>query len=619
MMKIVGTSYSLRPAHGRSRVAEPCGGSGGRTARLLIGTSFLLAVAAPSVFSALPPEKDPAAYSKREVFIVADSRWDVVLSWVSVAIWTTSPVPPVSRVRQHPLLIYHREQGDRFDADSVIHFLQKYHPDRVTLIGSPPSELLQLIASFPSVAVGAGLRPSQVRVVAPDSYPSYWRRLGAVVYTERDYGVALQASVFASLIDAPLVIAPRRFPGAPPHEPAEFPPGLDLERMPVICVGEVQKGIRCTQKLSIAELQRLYVRTAASRYIVLVNPNDLGFGKEGLYQPEKSGFPIETTFSGLSLAAPALASARHALLVPIPLEANDCGPYEGTSNSAFLRADAGLENVLHRLFLSRHASPSYLAVVGSPQAIPYWSECGNSGTGAADWKYGSLDDEEPLLHVGRVYSVTTSDASAYVARALFYKAVLDGTYAATEFTGLAIAAPGFAADQVNAETIRTKTSAGGYATLCFTATGSSAQPTCDIYTNVGAADYAKRLFTSFADHGSAGGWAGTLASGDIPWLDLPYTFSLACQTNNFFGGGSGTFGPHWIRKGGLSYHASIPSTDGYDWELHAARALTGASRPSLGQIATQLIRRTDYNSEVKRMYVFLGDPAVVPRSKEVSW
>ncbi len=625
MTKPVGASYSLQFAHARSAAIQRRATSRRPMARLLTTIALLIAVATASPsFSAPLPQKDPAAYSNREVFIVADSSWDVVLQWVPVAIWTVpapphTKVPPLirSRIQRYPFLIYHREGADGFDADSIIHFLQQYHPDRVTVIGSPPQELLNLIASYPSTAIGAGLRPSQVRVVAPVRYLSYWRTVSVIVYTEWDYEVALQASVFASLINAPLVIGRPRFPVTSPHGQPSVPPSLDLGKASMICVGEVRPGIRCTEKLSVAELQRRYVRAAASRYIVLVNPNDLNIGKDGSFQPEKSSMPIMTTFSGLSLAAPALAASRHAFLLPVSLEANDCGPYTGTSNTAFLLADAAVDSAIRRLF--RGVPPSYLAVVASPAAVPYWNECSNSGTGAADWKYGSLDNEDPRSRVGRIYSVTTSDASAYVARALFYNTLMNNAYTAAQLTGLAIAAPGFPADQVNAETIRTKTSAAGYTTLCFTGSGSSAQPTCDIYTNIAPADYAQRQFISFADHGSPTGWDGMLDSSDISWLDLPYTFSLACRTNDFFGGGSATFGPHWIRKGGLSYQASIPVTDGNDWELRAVQTLTGATRPSLGLIATQLILRTDYNSEVKRMYVFLGDPAVVPRSKEVSW
>jgi parallel beta-helix repeat protein len=261
----------------------------------------------------------------------------------------------------------------------------------------------------------------------------------------------------------------------------------------------------------------------------------------------------------------------------------------------------------------------YLTIVASPKAIQYWGDCGNIGKGSADWKYGSLDNTNPLLHVGRIYSITTSDVSSYMARAIFYDELLNNIYEVNEYTGMSIAAPNFAQDQINAQEIKNKTSASGYDTICFTWHGSSAQPACDAYINIQSEDYQNKQFVSFADHGSSTLWGGTLSSSEIPWLDIPYTFSLACLTNNFWGGKGLTFGPTWIRKGGISYHASIPGTNGYYWELWAIQDLTGENRLSLGEISTNLINRPDYTYEVKRHYTMLGDPTLIPKSKEVTW
>ena len=355
---------------------------------------------------------------------------------------------------------------------------------------------------------------------------------------------------------------------------------------------------------------------------MLVNSNDLDMGVIGSFQPDKSSLPVSATFTKLSLGAPYLASAKRAVLLSVHLKANDCGPYGGTGSAQFQAADDYVANRITALYdidMPAARQPKFLTIVASPKAVPYWSDCGNSTTGAADWQYGSLDNLDPLLHVGRIYAHTTSDVSSYIARSLFYGRVFGNTYGVNEYTGLAIAAPNFLPDQDNAQEIRDQTVAASYSTVCFTWRGSTEQPNCSAYTSVVAADYSDRQFISFADHGSSTSWAGTLASEDIPSLDLPYTISLACQTNNFFAGGNLTFGPTWIRKGGLSYHAAIPSTNGYHWEKWAVQELTGSSRLTLGRISTNLISRTDYSAEVKRHYMLLGDPTLKPHSKTVTW
>ncbi len=556
--------------------------------------------------------KDKKQYMKHEAFIVNDSNWKDTLSLVPVTVWTHHKwFTDKAVVNKYPTLIYHSEVGDKFDADSIIHFLQQYRPKRVTIVGTPPRELSLLIASYPSMEFGAGLRPDQILFITPEEYLDYWKKYKAVVYASDNYADSLIAASYASLLNVPLVIKNSVF---------DNPSVLTNKRL--ICVGEPAPATSCDEHFSREALQRRYLDLTHTNQVVLVNSNDLDLGINGSFQPEKSSLPISTTFTKQSLGAPYLSSAKHAMLLSVELNANNCGHNSGTSNTQFQVTDDFVENSLRELYgvdMTTENGPRYLTIVASPKAIPYWEDCGNSSSGAADWQYGSLDNEDPWLDVGRIYSQTISDVSSYIARSLFYERVFNNSYTASEYTGLAIAAPNFLPDQDNAQEIRDQTTAASYNTICFTWTGATDQPNCDIYTNILSTDYQERQFISFADHGSPTGWSGTLDSEDIPWLDLPYTFSLACLTNNFFGGQNFTFGPTWIRKGGLSYHASIPSTNGYHWEKWAVQELTGSSRLTLGGIATDLINRTDYSSEVKRQYILLGDPTLTPHSKEVIW
>jgi hypothetical protein len=566
-------------------------------------------------------EKDSHRYGKKEVFIIADRKWEDVLSLVPVTVWTekSSLVPQKQKVIKYPTLIYHDEGDGRVDADSIINFIQQYQPKKVTVVGKIPKNLALVIASHPGKLFGGGLKFKTLNFITPADYLSYWKHCDTVVYVQNDYDMALPAATFASLINAPLIVK-----GSKLDKPANF------SGKKIICIGKKPPALNCATLYNKDVLLTEYLKLTRTNKLVLVNANDLSIGLASAFQPEKTAQPINTTFSKLSLGAPFLAAAKHALILSANVNENDCGPYEGTSNAQFVAVDKFVKLKLQTLYnLSPFPSlptatpikvrPRYLTIVASPKAIPYWSDCNNSDTGAADWQYGSMDNEDSLLYVGRIYSITISDVSAYIARALFYETLISDTYGSGNYTGLAIAAPNFMPDQDNAQDIRNETVNDGYASDCFTWQGAVAQPDCDVYTNIVPADYQDRQFISFADHGSSTGWGSTLESEDIPWLDMPYTFSLACLTNNFWGGGNLTFGPTWLRKGGISYHASIPSTDGYHWEIWSIQELTTASRRTLGKIANTLIERTNYNSEVKRQYMLLGDPTLIPHAKEVTW
>lgn len=544
--------------------------------------------------------KDMGKYDEKQVFLISDKDWESVMSLVPVTTWTSS-----GSVHKYPTLIFHEENETSFDADSVIHFLQQYSPNKLIVVGTIPVELTNLLTSAPEL--GAGLTIGQIQSITMNDYLSYWDAIKNIVYVEDDYELALLASTYASLINAPLIV-----------EGTSLDSGFVFTGRRITCVGSVSPVYgTCTYNYNLTELQEKYIQETNTNKIVFVNVNDSVAKIMESFQPEKSANPISDTYSILSITSPILASAKHELILGISLSGIECGPYSGISNADFVVADSFIENKISDLFDER---PEYLTIVASPKAIQYWSNCGSSANGAADWQYGASNNSVPESYVGRIYSITTSGVSSYMARVLFYDDLLTNIYNIdNNYTGMSIAAPGFGPDQVNSQTIKTNTSGSGYDSICFTEQGAVAQPECNIYTNIQDEDYQNKQFISFADHGSSTSWSGTIVSSDIPWLDLPYTISLACLTNNFWGGLEQTFGPTWIRRGGISYHASIPSTNGYHWELWAIQELTGASRLELGEISHNLVNRADYNYEVRRHYILLGDPTFTPKSKQVTW
>ena len=144
-------------------------------------------------------KKNMNKYSSKEVFLISDFIWGDVLSLVSLSTWTDAS----GSVFKHPTLIFHEERNG-FDADSIIYFLQQYQPDRVTIIGSTPQELDNLLVTAPSL--GAGLSASQIQRISSNDYFSYWDSYDDVIIVGDNYADALMASTYASLINAPLVI-----------------------------------------------------------------------------------------------------------------------------------------------------------------------------------------------------------------------------------------------------------------------------------------------------------------------------------------------------------------------------------------------------------------------------
>ncbi|MCD6558124.1 MAG: hypothetical protein J7K31_03795 [Candidatus Aenigmarchaeota archaeon] len=241
-------------------------------------------------------EKDLSKYSSKQAFLISDEDWRDVLSLVPVAVWTDG-----TGVKKYPLLIYHRE-GDAFDADSIIHFFQQYEPDNVKIIGESPKELDNLLVASPEL--GAGLDSGQIQRISTDDYLSYWKYYGSAVYVEDDYTLALVASIYASLINVPLII-----------EDTSLDKDGVFEGKYVICVGNV--GRNCDEQYSLDQLEKKYVSMTNTDKIILTNPSDLNIRVTEDFTPDKSIKPIQQIYSKTSLAAPILASAKHEIIFSI--------------------------------------------------------------------------------------------------------------------------------------------------------------------------------------------------------------------------------------------------------------------------------------------------------------
>jgi hypothetical protein len=253
--------------------------------------------------------KNEAAYYDKDVFLISDLSWQNVMSLVPVAVWDNTETwcqrgsETADKTCSYPVLIFH-EESENFDADSIIHFFNQYQPARVTIIGTAP-QLLQdlLIAASP---FGAGLESAQVRSLRPDELiANYWHSFDYAVYVENIYASALIAAPYASLINAPLIIS-----GNASAEER-------LTDKNVICVGDVSHPGLCDIKYTAEELQKIYAAKTQTDKLIIVNPQDLNINMEHGLWIEKGSQMIETIYGNNSLAAPFLASAKHEAIITV--------------------------------------------------------------------------------------------------------------------------------------------------------------------------------------------------------------------------------------------------------------------------------------------------------------
>lgn len=343
--------------------------------------------------------KNPTNYTLRDVFLVSDQDWHNVLPLIPVTTWTGQEtwcrhgygVAPKTCL--YPTLIYHQE-GEDFDAESILHFLQQYPTSRVFLVGATPTKLLDLIKQ--KSPDGGNIPANKIKSLTADNYLSFWRTSTDVVYVEDNYELSLLAATYASLINAPLIIKN----------------GTDnsyLPRKNLICIGNT--GTNCKVKYTLETLQKEYLAKTKTKRVILTNPNDLNIS-----MPLTSQTPRFFTFStnlkkaytSDSLAAPILAAAKQELILTY-------------QEKNYKKVDEFLTKKIKDLGINA----AYLTIFSSPSSIEAVEESLVGDTivhkELDNHLYGNLDNEGfQELSVGRIYGITPSDTSSLVARTLFY-------------------------------------------------------------------------------------------------------------------------------------------------------------------------------------------------------
>jgi hypothetical protein len=237
------------------------------------------------------------------------------------------------------------------------------------------------------------LNNNQIHRIIINDYLSYWKSFDDVVYVENNYELALLASTYASLINAPLIIQGTNLDSQNPFSDKK-----------IICVGSVSpSGGICGEQYNLEQLQKKYFDNTDTNKIILINPNDLNLDltSGGLS-------PINKLYGSTSLSSPFLATAKSELIISIR-----------SSNTE--RIDDELESVIKNIGIS----PKYLTIIAAPNAIPQSKKIGEGTFGDKRIEidnsvYGNFDsDKFPELSVGRIYGLTISDVSSYIARSIF--------------------------------------------------------------------------------------------------------------------------------------------------------------------------------------------------------
>ncbi|MFH1503532.1 MAG: hypothetical protein ABIE36_02655 [Candidatus Diapherotrites archaeon] len=512
-------------------------------------------------------KKNMLNYDDKEVFLISDKSWEDVLPLVPLTTWTGNEncnegYGTAENVCVYPTLIYHEEESG-FDVDSIIYFMQQYNAERVTIIGETPQELDNLLITQPEL--GAGVSQNNIKRISPSNYINYWSSYQDVVYVQDDYELALLASTYASLIDAPLIIkgtsldVDENFAGRNvicvgyDWEIFGFPDRRGTEsRRTTNGTTTTYSGLNrnCNEKYTLEQLQQKYVGETNTDKIILVNPDDLDINVDNGYNfgsiyPEKSMSFISDIYGRTSLVAPILASAKHEIIFstkqPVPFNPRD------RPSTLTMPTESEIEiSHIFNLIVSRISAlgmnAKYLTIIAAPNAIEdkvfvdvsvYSSDI-----------YLSLDQylytTDDHLYVGRIMGLTPSDVSGYISRDLFYNSLPN-----TNFVLLMASSRNI--DVNNAIYWAHEFIDSDYLVEIKTS--------LDVAYGFDPELWKKHIYhlISYQDHGGSS-WLG-ISSWRIPQLNSAFVVGDACSTVSTYD--SLSFWAHVIRKGGIGYVGAI--------------------------------------------------------------
>ena len=348
-------------------------------------------------------------YAEKQVFLVSDSDWREVIPWVPVSVWDNKSNSVCNQgyglenVCAYPFLVYHQE-NNAIDIDSIIYFLDSYHPTNIITIGNTNPEL------FDFLKTRYGENNISPKHMGPD-YLDYWTTSNKIVYSKGDYTTSLMASTYASLNNAPLII-----------EGNELDYEKTFSTKEVTCIG-IDKSF-CNTVMPIDDVRENYFLKTKSNKLLLTDPRDINKSVDESFIQEylSNTGSINNLYTKDSIMAAYLASAKKEILL-----------FDETNS---------LENINQLVKENANKYNSeYLTIVSNPDNIPNSKSIPNGNeifyADADNFNYGNINNDPLIeLSVGRLFALGPSDLSAQISRTLFYNQLENSSeYALFQFPG----------------------------------------------------------------------------------------------------------------------------------------------------------------------------------------
>ncbi len=520
-----------------------------------------------------------ANYPNKIMFLISDENWQDVMGLVPLTTWTSQnnteyanckhPYLGAQNVCAYPSLIYHKEAEDTFDADSILYFIDQYSAAKIVAINSLPAELAGVIN-------GKGITPD---IISPSDYLSYWQNYSEVVYVENNYELALIASAYASLRNAPLVIQGTALDAAG-----------SFAGKKVYTVGSALCPAGASQCVSFVNKQALeneYFDSTATNKVILVNPADLAISvNESFTDIVYCSNGINNLYSKASLAAPFLAGAKHELII-------------STTEQAYDKVDVFLENKIASL----PYMPEFLTIIANPGAIDmhYYNPIAWGQYPSTDqWHYARMNDGDDFLDLatGRIFGISASDISGMIVRTVFYQETLknpNNLHVGHGSLYMYDPAQVYSYGQV-------------YSMLGYNANVAPDKTVAD--------DWKNEFYIQYHDHGT------TLTAGisrkNIPDLDNTFILTTACLTCSFQKAENNSdagelFCARAVRKGAVGYFGSVDTTS--DQNVYSFITDVFTDKFPIGKAFqnSKNIRLAWYSSPYSNMpyETIIGDPTLI--------
>ncbi|MFH1607006.1 MAG: hypothetical protein ABIC91_06670 [Nanoarchaeota archaeon] len=334
-------------------------------------------------------KKDMTKFTDKTVIITTDEDWHKPLKATPLSSWTNiNDISCQDGNRPgkclYPLLIYHEEEvsGDyAFDTDSVTEFVTKWGADKAYFYDDTTQQ------PGTQVIVGANLEEGSYEQITNSKYLEFWEEITTVVISEDDYDTGLLASILAAQKNAPLLF----------KDYDEISPEILSKK--IIVVGDITLAGNVVQSFTKEELrEQLY---SNSDKILVINTNDIeNFAVTN--QINDQGIALQKVFWKDSLSAPVLSFAKEEKIAFV----------NGGYNQIYAYNDLKYITIL--------ANHNFLPQGTEPPSVDECLALKSNGYSDKSCYAARMNNPNPVKYVGRIFGITPSDTSSYVARSIFF-------------------------------------------------------------------------------------------------------------------------------------------------------------------------------------------------------